>query len=239
MDFTTSTAPWFFVAGLAGGFTLLGTLLTLIGSRINEKAKETRAIKSRERDDLLSASIKLLSAAGAIREIALKRLSRNDLEYLTVYTKHMLPGLNSFKEAVETFRIEAPLKTVESRATKDLISITSQLMLPLFTNEEIKVLLGKSTIATDSFRNQVRKDRGSKPLKKSADAELIDGNFEKSVGQVMRLIGDAVERPEVDSTIRASMNELKERLRALQTETSAEDKSTPDEGAPSSEPVKS
>ncbi|WP_148059133.1 hypothetical protein [Rathayibacter sp. PhB127] len=238
LEFTTTTAPWFFVAGLAGGFAVLGTLLTLVGSRINEKAKETRALKSRERDDLLNASTKLLVASSGIREIAIKRLSRNDAEYLLVYGKQMPPRLDAFKAAVESFQIEAPRRTIESKTTQTFLTATTALALPIFTNQEIKDLLGRLTDSTNDFRNQVRIDRGAKPVKYGVKTDVISDQVEKSITTVMQLIGDAVEKPEENSPIRESIRKMQERLKAASSQAETKE-STLDEDAPNSDPDKS
>ena len=39
MDPTISTAPWWYVAALAGGFTILGGFITLIGSYFSDKRR--------------------------------------------------------------------------------------------------------------------------------------------------------------------------------------------------------
>jgi hypothetical protein len=58
MDFTTSTAPWFLVASLAGLFTILGSTLSIVGTRVNDEAKTKREDKRFWRTQFRDASMK-------------------------------------------------------------------------------------------------------------------------------------------------------------------------------------
>ena len=63
---TTATAPWWYVAALAGGFTILGGLITLAGGYLSDRRKAEREDTQRWDRDIREASARV---PGGMREV--------------------------------------------------------------------------------------------------------------------------------------------------------------------------
>ena len=65
---TTATAPWWYVAALAGGFTILGGLITLAGGYLSDRRKAEREDTQRWDRDIREASARFLVECVKVQE---------------------------------------------------------------------------------------------------------------------------------------------------------------------------
>jgi hypothetical protein len=81
---TTATAPWWYVAVLAGGFTILGGLLSLTFTYFSDRRKLRREDQRRWDDKIVQLSARVQSICGYLLEQLLNddsSLTRSSLDY--------------------------------------------------------------------------------------------------------------------------------------------------------------
>lgn len=65
MDVTTTSAPWWYVAALAGGFTILGGLITQAGGLLSDRRKAKHDLAQFERAEALRRESEVRAAAAS------------------------------------------------------------------------------------------------------------------------------------------------------------------------------
>ncbi|WP_146085490.1 hypothetical protein [Rathayibacter sp. AY1C4] len=235
LDFNTSTAPWFYVAALAGAFTVIGALVSALGTWVNELIKSKRATKAAIVADLAGLSDSLLKATDSVRDVALYRLPRSDLDYRPHWESKMPKAVTELAEATRQFRFNGPKKLVQGAIARDLIEATGRLASPVFTSEEITLELSSQRLAARKFLNESRRLRGLKPLTIPKATDHGHKAIENHVTDMMKVVADAYARPEAPTELQKLAKESSEPT----SHPLAEKKSTPDESAPASDPDKS
>lgn len=184
MDFTTATAPAWFVVVIAGVFTLLGAVTTIAGSWRNEKSRFNREVKHKYNEQVVEYGAQYIAAAMSIRELALKRINHTHDQFMEVLADEMTGVFDAFQKAREEWILVSPAKT--SAEEKKLIETSTVLLVPVFNEVEISRLINEQTSAIGDFRNMIRKIRGLKPLRIASERALVN----ELSDDVMKIIVD-------------------------------------------------
>jgi hypothetical protein len=172
MDFTTATAPAWFVVGIAGAFTILGGLLSTAGSWRNEKSRFNREKKHQQDQEVITYGAQYLAAAQAFGDLALKRVNRSHDDFLLLLEAKITPIFDEFSRTREQWQLVSPTST--KKEEDKLVETTLILAMPLFDEKGMSHLINEQSVAIGDFRNAMRKVRGLKPLPVNRERRLLD-----------------------------------------------------------------
>lgn len=173
-DFTSDAAPWWYVAALAGSFTILGGLITWLGSFIAEQVKARRERRQRWDDQILERASSAVRIVLDLRRDVISAIPEFEaaapahFAYLSYTAKReFLQTLPSFTRALDKerelgqivggYQFIAP-KEVRDAAGDFMGAVGNQLWY--FDPSRNNWLKNRVNDANDRFRSVVRKHFG-------------------------------------------------------------------------------
>ncbi len=158
MDFTTSTAPWFFVALLAGAFTILGGLISIGGSALVDFVKSKRERHRVLETEVLDASIEFMAAAGDVRKFAVDSTHTEAAEKGKARGVRSPPLLARLQDAHSRFLLASPRELIAP--SDELLGQASLMLMPIFDDQGLRKLIRDLDQAVSDFRDAIRQYRG-------------------------------------------------------------------------------
>lgn len=189
MDLTGDAAPWWFVGALAGFFTVIGGMISIGGSWLNDLIKSRRDRKRSREAETLEAGAQVLADSGAIRHQALLSLNRTDKQWHAMLAGSAMSLVDRLELSTSRLVLIAPKEVIEP--TRELLGMTMLLVVPLFDVKERKGLIKQQILATQRLRNAIRKYRGLPDL-----GEMSEKSFLDNVDDIAAAIRDHVSNVE-------------------------------------------
>lgn len=159
-------APWWGIPVVAGGFLILGSVLSFLFTMRTEDRKSKREAKQQADQLLLDAGAELLAAGDLIREVGLKALPRSTAEFVEVLAAESNTVSKAFQVASRRFSFIMP-SSYESDF-KDYVKYTVMLLVPPFETPGQSAMLDQQHDASVSLVARMRKLRGLDSLERGS-----------------------------------------------------------------------
>lgn len=181
-----TSVPWWGVPVIAGGFLILGGILTYVFTRLNDSTKHNRERKDRQVREIAQAGAVLLTAGDRVKELALLALPRTTAEFLTAISGKAKPATDAFAYAANAFLLVYPPSM--KKTFDDYLVTTLVLLVPPFGKDTQTWSINKQTTATVKLVNDLRALEGRQPINEPA----TNPNMLEDAQKIMDTLSDAL-----------------------------------------------
>lgn len=161
-----SEAPWWGIPAVAGGFLILGSVLSFLFTMKTEDRKSKREARQQANQLLLDAGAELLAAGDLVRDVGLKALNRSTKEFVEVLNVESYTVSRAFQVASRQFSFIMP-SSYESDF-KDYAKHTVMLLVPPFEAPGQSATLDQQHEASVALVTRLRTLRGLDSLERGS-----------------------------------------------------------------------
>lgn len=186
-------SPWWGTPVIAGGFLIIGALITFGLNLLGESRRDRRARDAANENAMLETATRLLHVGRLVNNLALRMRHRPADRATALFAKEGYPLVEDFQRHMGTFTLLSPASI--DAVFKKYAASTLALHTSLLKRDLVLHLVNHQARAQADFTDALRKRRGLGPLPRDApiedwDPETFDEVKETILKHMKNAFGD-------------------------------------------------